>query len=72
MGNKVEISSEVSKIAKLNGEFRRNYGALLGAFLYLRSISAASGRSWLCSGLFSLVCSGVLGWLGRHGLNSLW
>ena len=72
MGKKVEISSEVLKIAKLNGEFRRNYGALLGAFLYLRSISAASGRSWLCGGLFSFACSCVLGWLGRHGLVSPW
>jgi hypothetical protein len=72
MVKKGEISSEVSKIARLNGEFRRNYGPLLGAFLYLRSISAARGRSWLCGGLFSLACSGVLGWLGRHGLVSLW
>jgi hypothetical protein len=72
MAKKIEISSEVSKIAKLNGEFRRNYGVLLGAFLYLRSISAARGRGWLYGGLFSLVCSGALGWLGRHGLVSLW
>ena len=72
MAKRVEISSEVSKIARLNGEFRRNYGTLLGAFLYLRSISVGSGRSWLCCGLFSLACSCVLGWLGTHGLASLW
>ncbi|MDI2077387.1 MULTISPECIES: hypothetical protein [Bradyrhizobium] len=29
-----DTSSELSKIAKLNGDFRRNYGKLLGAFLY--------------------------------------
>ncbi|MET4117776.1 hypothetical protein ABIB90_006502 [Bradyrhizobium sp. JR4.1] len=42
----VEPSSELSKIARLNGDFRKNYGTFLGAFLYLRSISAARGRSW--------------------------
>ncbi|PSO19481.1 hypothetical protein C7G42_14580 [Bradyrhizobium sp. MOS003] len=61
-----ETSSELSKIAKLNGDFRRNYGTCLGAFLYLRSISAARGRSWLWGGLFSLACSAVLGWLSKY------
>jgi hypothetical protein len=37
--------SELVEISKLNGDFRRNYGKLIGAFLYLRSISAARGRS---------------------------
>ncbi|MGY4231102.1 hypothetical protein ACVIIW_000049 [Bradyrhizobium sp. USDA 4449] len=60
-------TSELSKIARLNGDFRRNYGKLLGAYLYLRSISAARGRSWLWSGLVSLVCSAGLTWLVRHG-----
>jgi hypothetical protein len=56
-----ETSSELSKIAKLNGDFRRNYGTLLGAFLYLRSISAARGRSWFLAGLISLVFSAAMG-----------
>jgi hypothetical protein len=72
MVDEVEAASELSKIAKLNGDFRRNYGKLLGAFLYLRSISAARGRSWLWGGLFSLVCSVVLGWLSKHGFTPLW
>ncbi|KJC44253.1 hypothetical protein UB31_21250 [Bradyrhizobium sp. LTSP849] len=67
MPNEVETSSELSKIAKLNGDFRRNYGILLGAFLYLRSISAARGRSWFWAGLFSLASSAALAWLGRRG-----
>lgn len=66
-----DTSSELSKIAKLNGDFRKNYGTLLGAFLYLRSISAARGRPWFWSGVISLVCSGVLAWLSRHGWVSL-
>lgn len=71
MSEDVASSSELSRIAKLNGDFRRNYGTLLGAFLYLRSISAARGRSWFWAGLASLVGSAALGWLGRHG-PSFW
>lgn len=71
MTDEVEVSSELSKIAKLNGNFRRNYGLLLGAFLYLRSISAARGHSWFWAGLFSVACSAALEWLGKHGLSWL-
>lgn len=67
MADEYETSSELSKIAKLNGDFRRNYGTLLGAFLYLRSINAARGRSWFWAGLVSLVCSSGLSWLIRRG-----
>jgi hypothetical protein len=71
MPDEAESSSELSKIAKLNGDFRKNYGTLLGAFLYLRSISAARGRSWLWGGLFSFACSAALAWLGKHGFSWL-
>jgi hypothetical protein len=37
-------SSELVEISKLNGDFRKNYGKLVGAYLYLRSIGAARGR----------------------------
>ncbi|SFJ59379.1 hypothetical protein SAMN05216525_12937 [Bradyrhizobium sp. Gha] len=67
MAEESQSSSELSKIAKLNGDFRRNYGTLIGAFLYLRSISVAGGRSWLWGGLASLACSMLLSWLARHG-----
>lgn len=67
MAEEFQASSELSKIAKLNGDFRRNYGTLLGAFLYLRSISAARGRSWFLTGLASVACSAALAWLTRHG-----
>jgi hypothetical protein len=61
-------STELVEISKLNGDFRRNYGKLLGAFVYLRSISAARGRSLLWSGLIVTTLSGLallarLGWL---------
>jgi len=71
MADDVDVSSELSKIAKLNGDFRRNYGSLLGAFLYLRSISAARGRSWVWAGLLSVACSAALAWFGKHGLSWL-
>lgn len=71
MTDEVELSSELSTIAKLNGNFRRNYGLLLSAFLYLRSISAARGHSWFWAGLFSVACSAALQWLGKHGLSWL-
>jgi len=38
-------SSELVEISKLNGDLKRNYGRLIGAYLYLRSVSAARGRS---------------------------
>lgn len=63
-------TSDLSKIAKLNGDFKKNYGPLLGAFLYLRSISAVRGRSWLWSALTSIAGSLALGWIGKH--SSSW
>ena len=36
--------SDLVEIAKRNGDFRKNYGLLVGAFLYLRSINAARPR----------------------------
>ena len=66
MADEIECS-DLSRIAKLNGDFKRNYGPLLGAFLYLRSISAARGRSAFWVGLFSVACSAALAWLGKQG-----
>lgn len=66
MADEVEVS-ELSKIAKLNGDFRRNYGTLLGAILYLHSISAARRTShW--SGLIIAVATAILTWVVRYGL----
>jgi hypothetical protein len=72
MSDNADTPSDLSTIVRLNGDFRKNYGTLLGAFLYLRSISAARGRSWLWAGLASLVGSVALEWLGKHGLSALW
>lgn len=72
MADEVDGCSELSKIAKLNGDFRKNYGPLLGAFLYLRSVSAARGRSWLWAGLVSLLGSAALGWVSQHASSLFW
>lgn len=69
MAEECKALSDLPELAKLNGEFRKNYGKLLGAFLYLRSISAARGRSWLWTALLSAVYSMVLAWLGRWGVS---
>ncbi|ANW00121.1 hypothetical protein LMTR13_07895 [Bradyrhizobium icense] len=64
-------SSELVEISKLNGEFRKNYGKILGAILYLRSVSAARGRSIFWGGLFFAVFSAALAWLARQGSSWL-
>ena len=59
-------SSELVEISRLNGDFRRNYGKLLGAYLYLRSISAARGRSLFWASVLFALSVGVA-WLRLHG-----
>ena len=63
-----EQVSELIEISKLNGDFKRNYGKLIGAYLYLRSISAARGRSLLWGGLLAAMSSAGVTWLEKHGL----
>ena len=64
-------SSDLVEIAKRNGDFRRNYGTLIGAFLYLRSLSAARGRSLFWTGLVLALSSAALTWLEKHGWLTL-
>jgi hypothetical protein len=60
--------SELVEISKLNGSFKRNYGTLIGAYLYLRSISAARGRSHLWGGFWFALASVGVTWLEKYGL----
>jgi hypothetical protein len=46
--------SDLVEIAKRNGDFRKNYGPWLSAFLYLRSLNAARPRSFWWSGWLHL------------------
>lgn len=59
-------SSELVEISKLNGDFKKNYGKLIGAYLYLRSVSAARGRSYFWSGLIFAAVSGAVASLEKH------
>jgi hypothetical protein len=68
VSERIDRSSELVAISKLNGEFKKNYGTLVGAFLYLRSISAARGQSFFWGGLILALVSTVLTWLTKHGL----
>ncbi len=61
-----DTSSELIEICKLNGSFKRNYGSLIGAYLYLRSIKARSGESAFWPGLISIACSAALAWATKH------
>ena len=58
--------SDLVEISKLNRSFKRNYGSLIGAYLYLRSVSAARGGSFFWNGLISIACSAALNWLLRY------
>ena len=58
-----EPASELVEIAKRNGDFKRNYGTLVGAYLYLRSPSAVRGRSFVWTGLILTALSSMLAWL---------
>ena len=64
-------SSELVEISKLNGDFRKNYGKLIGAYLYLRSVSAARGRSFLWTGFLFVIVSASAAWLKQYGLSWL-
>jgi hypothetical protein len=66
MPERTGLHSELVEIARRNGDFRKNYGTLVGAYLYLRTINSARGRSLLWPGLIAVALSAVLTWLEKH------
>lgn len=56
----------IGRDIKTQGSFRRNYGKLIGAYLYLRSIGAARGRFSLWSSLWFAIVSVGAAWLEKH------
>jgi len=48
------------EIAKSNGDFRRNYGVLVGAFLSLLSRDAARSHSFWWNGLVAALMSALM------------
>jgi hypothetical protein len=71
MSYQFATSTELVEISKLNGNFKKNYGRFLGAYLYLRSIRATRGGSLFWPGFLSISLSAVLGWVMKHGLALL-
>ena len=58
--------SDLVAISKLNGEFRKNYGTLVGAYLYLRTINAARARRQLGYGWILAALSTAFSWVRIH------
>jgi hypothetical protein len=59
--------SDLVEIARRNGDFRRNYGKFLGAFLYLRSLNAARGRPFTWAGFALGLLAVALPWITKPG-----
>jgi hypothetical protein len=70
MSDQETTNSDLVEVAKLNGDFRKNYGLIVGAFLYLRSISAARGGSFWWNGLLFIV-TGAIALLEKYGWRAL-
>lgn len=62
--------SDLVEIAKRNGEFRKNYGLLLGGLLYWLSIRATRPRPVLWSGVAAAGVATLAYWAKRT--LSLW
>jgi hypothetical protein len=58
--------SDLVEISKLNGSFKQNYGKLIGAYLYLRSIGATRGQFSLWGSFWFAIASCGAAWLEKH------
>ncbi|WP_420970802.1 hypothetical protein [Bradyrhizobium sp. B120] len=67
MADQQARSSDLVEIARRSGEFRKHYGVVLGAFLYLSSISAARPRSIWWSGVLTALIGAVALWIKGQG-----
>lgn len=61
--------SDLFRVAELNGDFEQKYGMVVGAFLYLRTVKAARGRSQFLAWSISLSFSAAFAWLVRYGIR---
>jgi hypothetical protein len=58
------------EIAKRNGDFRKNYGPIIGAFLYLHSVNATRPRSIWWGGIVAAVATGAVALIEKFGWPS--
>ena len=59
------------EVVKRNGDFRKNYGLLIGAFLYLRSVSAARGGTAFRNAFVAMTTAGFVAILQKYGWHLL-
>jgi hypothetical protein len=60
----VEASdSDLVEIAKRNGQFRKNWGLVIGSMLYLRSLNAARPRPFWWRGMLAVATAAAGLWL---------
>jgi hypothetical protein len=64
-------NSDLVEIAKRNGDFRKNYGPIIGAILYWLSIGATRPRLPWWNALIIALLTVVAGLLEKHGWPSL-
>ena len=57
--------SDFVELIRRNGDLRKNYGALIGAFLYLRSLSAVRSRPFSWVALILGIIAAVLPWVAK-------
>jgi hypothetical protein len=62
MSDRDVTHSDLVEIAKRNGDFRKNYGLIVGAILYLRSINAARPRLFWQTSIASIAVVWGLWW----------
>lgn len=72
MSGSLQQHSDLVEIARRNGDFRRNYGILIGAFLYLRSLNAARGRAFTWAGVVLGLLAASLPWVSKLGWQWPW
>lgn len=62
MSDRDVTHSDLVEIAKRNGDFRKNYGVLVGAILYLHSINAARPRLFWSQALLAAIAAACGFW----------
>jgi hypothetical protein len=72
MPERGQQQSDLVEIARRNGDFKRNYGTVIGAFLYLRSLNAARDRSFTWTSLILGLLAAALPWASKLEWKWLW
>lgn len=65
--SKTANNSAVIEIVRRNGDFRKNYGLIIGGYLYLRSIHAVSGRSLPWGSFVAITATLLTAWIRKYG-----